>query len=188
MKRRALVVCSVAFSVGVIAALAWAKARPVVSPGNVVASATAKLEALPMRLAARANPSTSCPPLTENPLVLSVELDDLQGASADWHFLADDNIDALRGSGDVKAADEVNAAAYLVLFAADTEGKQLPTQTQDGLFRGSMVLVDVRTGAAVCGRPIEVRAPAAAFRATLREQAIVVAQTLGVRVGLPQLR
>ena len=168
---------------GVTLALTVLKpALPLPPPGR----AESRLARLPSIIATGPTPPEVCPPVQSHDLVPSIELDDLQGLSADWHFLIDENTDAARSSGELKANEALEAAKYMVLFAAPTGEKRLPSGESDGEFVGSMVLIDLAAGSMICQRPLVVHAPSATFRAVFRRDALVVSQQLGVRVGLPR--
>ncbi len=154
---------------------------PASTSGNGTES---RLTGLPAIIATGPKPPEVCPPVQSHDLVPSIELDDLQGLSADWRFLIDENTDAVRTKGDRKAGEALWAAKYLVLFAAPTDAKRLPTPESDGAFVGSMVLIDLAAGAMICQRPLSVHAASATFRELFRREALVVSQELGVRVGL----
>ena len=109
------------------------------------------------------------------------------GASlAEWHFLIDENTDAVRSSHDRKASEALWAAEYLVVVAAPAEAMRLPTTEAEGEFEGMMILVDFGAGSMVCRRPLMVHAPRDTFREAFRREALVVSQELGVRIGLPR--
>lgn len=173
---------AVSLAAGVTLALTvLTPSRPAPTSGT---SAESRLTGLSSIIAAGPVPPEVCPPVQSHDLVPSIELDDLQGLSADWHFLIDENTDAVRTTGDRKANEALSAAKYLVLFAAPTGAKRLPTPESDGAFVGSMVLVDLAAGAMICQRPLSVHSPSATFREVFRREALVVSQQLGVRVGL----
>ncbi len=154
-------------------------------PSAAVAQAEERLTRLPAVVAAGPVPGQACPPVEAHDVVPSIELDDLQGVSADWRFLIDENTEALRKSHDQHAAEAFTAAKYLVIFAAPQGAKRLPAEGAGGEFSGSMVLVDPVAGSMLCQQPLVVLAPGPSFREAFRREALVVAQQLGVRVGLP---
>ena len=178
-----------AFAAGVAAAVGYVKLRLLDGPETVVlAQVEARLAAVPQRIAEGGPPPSTCPDQPRHDLVPSVEFDDLQQSSSDWHFLADEHIDALRATRDLRAAEAIKAAKRLVVFAAPASAKLLPTATSPGHFRGLLVLVELETGAVLCGQPIAVEGPAEGFREAFRAQALPAAQLLGVRIGLPKAR
>lgn len=184
MRRRVFITIGIAFVTGVLAAVGYVRLRTTMpSDAEVVAKAEVQLSQVPKRVAEAGLPTTACPETLRNELVPTAEFDDLQQTSSEWHFLADEHFEGLRGSRDARSAESILAAKRMVVFAGPT--KQLPTNTAPGVFRGTMVLVDLETGAVLCGQPLEVEAPISTFKTTFREQALQAAQRLGVRIGLP---
>jgi len=178
-----------AFATGVAVAIGYVKLRLTDGPeADLRDEVEAKLGLLPQHIVEGGAPSSTCPDQPRHELVPSVELDDLQQRSSDWRFLADEHMAGLRTTRDVTAAEAIKAARRLVVFAAPAAAKQLPTATMNGHFRGLMLLVELESGAVLCGQPIAIEAPLEGFRDVFREQALLTAQSRGVRVGLPDTR
>jgi hypothetical protein len=185
--RLALGVAVAAFGSGALVAWGVLKREVARSP-SIVSTAEQRIAGVVKILSDGPAPGETCPELSILNVVPTIELDDLQGVSSDWRFLSDENTLAVRANKDPKASDAIEAAKHLVVFIAPTAQKRLPTADQEGQFDGSMVLVDLDAKSVVCQQPLSVHAPANAFRQSFRGQALVVAQKLSVRIGLPHCR